>query len=493
LVNDGGNGGLTAWLPLPILAAVGRVFPASEMGTEADAQGRARVEKALQRLQGLSAESPSHGKQSPSSVSSSRNQWHQDHYCGFFDFEELDDIDEVNSKEQAKSTSSTASAPPKRKWESAPAVDLQVVSGFTGQKLCLVKQVSRAWRVDELKAQIEKVEGTTRRRQQLLFDGQIPKDSDILGELFTNSSRLQEISMVRVEPQWATLIDAIAAGEVRLQDLDDAARNDRELVLTAIRATQGRALAYASPQLQTDRAVVLEAVRRNGLTLRHASSLIRRDRDVVMAAVREWAQALEFADKDLRTDYQLVMIAVRRDPRTVHVLKEELLRDRSLAEDVASDCPRVWQELPEELRGSRDFTLAVTRNNGEALLHAEEWQTDPEIALTAVQTAPHVLRDIDSSLMVESTFVLAAIDVNPKVYACLPMGQRNDKEFALVACKRDPNMAKFVPPDLQPLIWRETHREAAEQAGVPEEYLDNPDQPVWWTVGVKPKDLKTTK
>ena len=54
---------------------------------------------------------------------------------------------------------------------------------------------------------------------------------------------------------------------------------------TAVRA-DGAALAYAAPELQADREVVLQAVRADGAALAYAAPELQADVEVVYAAVR---------------------------------------------------------------------------------------------------------------------------------------------------------------------------------------------------------------
>lgn len=68
----------------------------------------------------------------------------------------------------------------------------------------------------------------------------------------------------------------------------DALRNDREIVLAAVRQ-DGMALSCASPALQNNRDVVMTAVRQNGGALQYASETLRSDREIVAEVNEKYA------------------------------------------------------------------------------------------------------------------------------------------------------------------------------------------------------------
>ena len=53
---------------------------------------------------------------------------------------------------------------------------------------------------------------------------------------------------------------------------------------------QGMALAYASAELKSDRAVVQAAITQNGGALKHADGQLKGDKSIVMAAMAAAAQ-----------------------------------------------------------------------------------------------------------------------------------------------------------------------------------------------------------
>ncbi|CAL1148064.1 unnamed protein product [Cladocopium goreaui] len=214
---------------------------------------------------------------------------------------------------------------------------------------------------------------------------QATQDQDLLVDIISDGP--PQLLFLRSLPCWAGLLEEIRRGEVELQDLDEGARSDRGLVLVAVRASQGRALEYASWTLRNDKALVLEAVTRNGLSLRHAAASLRGDRDVVLAAVRDCPMALEHASELLRRDRDFVTMAMRISVRAAGGLSQELSSDPAFAGRLLELFPSALVYLSESLRRSKDFILQAVQKNGEVLRYACGWHSEPEVVLTAIEKA----------------------------------------------------------------------------------------------------------
>ena len=94
---------------------------------------------------------------------------------------------------------------------------------------------------------------------------------------------------------------SIARARVQMCSARWCYESDREVVLAAVQR-DGRALKYASAELQADREVVLAAVRQNGRALGYASVELQADRDFVLAAIERNADALRYTSAELQRD-----------------------------------------------------------------------------------------------------------------------------------------------------------------------------------------------
>ncbi|CAE7486680.1 unnamed protein product, partial [Symbiodinium pilosum] len=389
----------------------------------------------------------------------------------YFDFDELDE-------EEICRPAGVAVSPdmqPKQRL-SEGMVTLQVVAAMTGGELCKLLNVAMSTTIWDIKERIEHVEGTKLNAQKLLgADGKVAQDDSILADVIDCTNPV--LSLIRSPPVWAGLLEHIAAGEVQLEDLDDGARGDRCLVLAAVHASQGRALAHASVALRGDKDIVTEAVKRNGLSLRHATPSMRADRDVVLAAIRECPMALEFASDLLRKDHDFIVTAVRVSARAAGCVTEELQKNSSFAGELLSAFPAVFAHLPPELRSSQEFVLRAVRRNGDVLRFAAGWHSHPEVVLTAIQKAPQAVHFVEASLRQRAEFGTAAVMANPWVFEQLGSLHRNDLALAMQAARAQPALAHFAGEHIKGEVLVRIKKEQSEAFGAPEGYVDGP---VWW-------------
>ncbi|EOD05673.1 hypothetical protein EMIHUDRAFT_362893, partial [Emiliania huxleyi CCMP1516] len=109
----------------------------------------------------------------------------------------------------------------------------------------------------------------------------------------------------------------------------DAVKEDRAVVLVAVRM-DGMALRYAAGSIKGDREVVLEAVRQSGQALQYATGSLRADRAVAFEAVRQDGDALRWAGAVIKADKDVALAAVRKEGRTLEFVAEALQADREV-------------------------------------------------------------------------------------------------------------------------------------------------------------------
>ncbi len=133
-------------------------------------------------------------------------------------------------------------------------------------------------------------------------------------------------------------------------------------------------LRYAAPTLQDDRAVVQEAVQRNGLNLKFASPQLRGDPAIVRTAVNNDAMALAYADASLRDDRETVRTAIRTGAEQkkggagiLQFASGRLRKDRGLALEAILHDGRNIQYVDSSLLCERKFVREAVRWNGMAL------------------------------------------------------------------------------------------------------------------------------
>jgi len=193
-----------------------------------------------------------------------------------------------------------------------------------------------------------------------------------------------------------------------LAEAPEEAKADRALVMGVLPASCGAALGLVSAELRSDRQLVLEAVRHNGLQLRDADPELRADRAFVLEAVMLSGAALGGASEELRASRAFVLEAARSGRGSaLQGAVEELRKDRELVLEATVEDPEAFKFAAEELREDRQFVMEVVRRSGRALQHLPlRFKADKEIVETAVLADPaaipfaHTSRRLEMGLQV---------------------------------------------------------------------------------------------
>lgn len=123
--------------------------------------------------------------------------------------------------------------------------------------------------------------------EYMLFDGTRElRASDKLATFFTRCDDVQELSMVRRDPEQAVLAAVEENGDA-LEHACTAFRGDKEIVMVAL-SNFGDAFRWASKELREDKQVVIQALRTNPNAIEYISQTYWNDRDVVDEAIRHW-------------------------------------------------------------------------------------------------------------------------------------------------------------------------------------------------------------
>jgi len=103
-------------------------------------------------------------------------------------------------------------------------------------------------------------------------------------------------------------------------------RSNRYVVMEAIKY-RPQSLYYADDTLKSDREIIMEAVMRNPEMLYHALGEAKRDREVVLTAIRLRPESLYYADDTLKSDREIIMEAVMRNPEILAHIPYDLKND----------------------------------------------------------------------------------------------------------------------------------------------------------------------
>lgn len=107
-------------------------------------------------------------------------------------------------------------------------------------------------------------------------------------------------------------------------------RSDRKIVRNAVREAGIEGFYGANGKFWEDRRLILEGIRRDGISIGFASTALLQDRKLAREAVKRDAYALMYLPENLRDDKRLVRLAVSAKPLTLSYASLRLQKDREL-------------------------------------------------------------------------------------------------------------------------------------------------------------------
>lgn len=243
-----------------------------------------------------------------------------------------------------------------------------------------------------------------------------------------------------------------------------AIRNDREAVLGAVGQNEA-ALEYATEELKSDKAFVLEAVKTYGEAIRHAAAVLRGDREVVLAAICQNRLALRHASEELRADVGLVVEAMRNRGagHNLECAAEELGAPLEVVREASQELHpdgwkkkvlRDWQKLgvaPLATRSDKELVIEVVRDSwGMALCHASETlRGDRDVVLEAVRLRGETLRFASDDVKGNREVVGEAVRESWHAFQYASEALRGDPDIALEAMTQSMEVLEYATQALR--------------------------------------------
>eukprot|EP00929_Paragymnodinium_shiwhaense_P082570 TRINITY_DN43547_c0_g1_i4.p1 TRINITY_DN43547_c0_g1~~TRINITY_DN43547_c0_g1_i4.p1 ORF type:complete len:253 (+),score=44.31 TRINITY_DN43547_c0_g1_i4:51-809(+) len=240
------------------------------------------------------------------------------------------------------------------------------VSGLAGP-LCTVA-VLRDGYVLDLKQAIGTATGIPVEEQRLFSSTRHLLSCDPLASLAADKRTLH-INLVRRSPLCVEWLQIIQNLEAELDEAPEEVRGDQEVVLAALEVSGGRALCFATPELQADRQLGLFAVKQSqsGHLLKLLRNGLQADYEIVLEAMRTCGYALQYADPSLQDDPVIVSVAVGQNPWALEFVSERWKADRALVLGTVEQNGLVLKHADETLRADKEVVLAAVKENGMAL------------------------------------------------------------------------------------------------------------------------------
>lgn len=186
--------------------------------------------------------------------------------------------------------------------------------------------------------------------------------------------------------------EAITNNGLSLQFANGSFNEERDMVMLAV-TSDGNALEYASDSLKADKEVVMVAIKHKGSLLRFAAEPLKEDREVVLRAVEcsganedGWSEAicaLQYAPA-FQSDRELVMIAVKSNPTSLMFASDPMKADKEVALLAVEANPELLPYCSDELQADEDLQKCLRKKEAFEAMNLE----------LGIYTTPQAIQDI---------------------------------------------------------------------------------------------------
>ena len=255
---------------------------------------------------------------------------------------------------------------------------------------------------------------------------------------------------------------------------DKELHSNKAFMLSAVKK-DGAALRSASDSLKEDVELVCAAVNQDSFALMHAPPALQSNRSVILSALRcekrhSAINILRVASEDIRKDREIVLAAIARSKGLYYgheIFPTGLLSDKDIifaAITSADSALHVYRKkIPPELQADKDILFAVAAKHGaEVFLYAPDiLKTDKDVVLRILEVAKDrlysgkVWEAVPPALKSDTDVLRALCLYNPSTMArfadkaLVSTAIAADKEFMLPLLKRFGLVLRVCAPELK--------------------------------------------
>ena len=262
------------------------------------------------------------------------------------------------------------------------------------------------------------------------------------------------LASARLRGDRALVRQAVAKNGRTLRFARDTLNDDFDLVLIAVK-NDGKALEYASKRLQSNPDIVTAALQSNGNALVYASESIRTNPDFARLAVSN-----QELDVDIKSylphsfygDKALMVMALKRNYNSFRSVSKGLRDDTDLVSMVLEYHGEQLEYASVRLRGDRDMVCLAVASKGKALEHASSaLQADPDVVALALHNDGMALQYVCKRLRTREKIVTIAVQQNGLALQFAPHNLRSQKKLVIFALHNNGEAVRFVAP----VLWHD--------------------------------------
>ncbi|MDH4396816.1 MAG: DUF4116 domain-containing protein [Limnobacter sp.] len=170
-----------------------------------------------------------------------------------------------------------------------------------------------------------------------------------------------------------------------------------------------------------DKLLMLEAIKKCGLSYDRLSERLQQDPEIIEAAVRKDGMFLENLPQRYRADRATVLLAVAQNGLALQYASEELHNDEEIVFAAACNCPYTFLFASLQLRDNDAFVDRLMQVNPNCLMHASDrLKYDPERLRQALTHDGHNIQYLDEAHLADIGLCTLAVESRGEAIEFVP-------------------------------------------------------------------------
>lgn len=246
------------------------------------------------------------------------------------------------------------------------------------------------------------------------------------------------------------ILKSILSGKHTLAYASDNIKDDYEIVLAAVK-NWPQEFIYASENLRNNREILTEVFQSEMLCtetiLAYLNDALRDDRQIVLAAIKHDPSDLIYVSERLRRDPEIISAARDHEDEYVyvtHLINNELCNDRDVALNAIANNQYSLEMLSDDLRDNKEIVMAAVKNADGPFWDtshfgcaSERLRNDYEVAFEAVKNDYSAFRYMSDKFRNTYEIALAAVGYYYNSELLFASDElRNNREIVLAYCSR---------------------------------------------------------
>lgn len=265
-----------------------------------------------------------------------------------------------------------------------------------------------------------------------------------------------------------------------LKDLSDF-QNDEDVVLEALKDTNGFILEYTSDELKlskefilkaldekipyifenindklkSDKDIISSALKNDNScsVLGNMDSNFKIDRDMALDAVKNNCYAIKYLDEEFTHDKEIGLYSVAKDGEMIKFLSEDLKKDKDIVYKAIDSKKGLWfafKEIGDIFKDDKGLILKAVSFDGNILSYASDrLKSDREVVLAAIKSNPNALKYVDKELCDDRELVFEAVKNKGFVLEYASAKLKSDIEIVSEAMKDSVNYLNYASKKLR--------------------------------------------